>query len=234
MDEDAAHNLKGHKYSGSDEGLSYIWFYNPAATKCVSCLPDWVAPNVLTLIGFIHTLIPMTLLFTIFGYDLMGEVDSWWCVVQSWCYFFYRMMDEMDGKQARATKNSSPLGLLFDHGCDAFSTGFQMLMILRTLQCGNNFLSYALVVMSMAGFHFTTLEEYYLGTLALPVCNAVSDGSVLLVLFYLITAGIGNDTWAITVADGTWMNIEGIEDITLGQIVVAALCFMSIFVVLTK
>lgn len=28
----------------------------------------------------------------------------------------------MDGKHARRTGNSSPLGLLFDHGCDAVTT----------------------------------------------------------------------------------------------------------------
>jgi ethanolaminephosphotransferase len=36
----------------------------------------------------------------------------------------YRIFDELDGKQARKTGSSSPLGLLFDHGCDAFSIGF--------------------------------------------------------------------------------------------------------------
>jgi ethanolaminephosphotransferase len=28
----------------------------------------------------------------------------------------------MDGKQARRTKTSSPLGMMFDHGCDALTT----------------------------------------------------------------------------------------------------------------
>jgi ethanolaminephosphotransferase len=28
----------------------------------------------------------------------------------------------MDGKQARRTKSSSPLGMMFDHGCDALTT----------------------------------------------------------------------------------------------------------------
>lgn len=32
------------------------------------------------------------------------------------------MFDNLDGKQARRTKTSSPLGLLFDHGCDAMTT----------------------------------------------------------------------------------------------------------------
>jgi ethanolaminephosphotransferase len=32
------------------------------------------------------------------------------------------MFDNLDGKQARRTQTSSPLGLLFDHGCDAMTT----------------------------------------------------------------------------------------------------------------
>jgi len=32
------------------------------------------------------------------------------------------MFDNLDGKQARRTNTSSPLGLLFDHGCDALVT----------------------------------------------------------------------------------------------------------------
>lgn len=45
-----------------------------------------------------------------------------------WVYFFtatmmfiYQTLDAVDGKQARRTNNSTPLGQLFDHGCDAFT-----------------------------------------------------------------------------------------------------------------
>jgi ethanolaminephosphotransferase len=34
----------------------------------------------------------------------------------------YYLFDLMDGKHARNTKNSSALGLLMDHGCDALTT----------------------------------------------------------------------------------------------------------------
>ena len=65
-------------------------------------------------------------------------------------------------------------------------------MVLRVFQCGNNFISYLMVVMAMASFHFATLEEYYVGTLKLPPCNAVSDGSIMLILMYIITGILGN------------------------------------------
>jgi phosphatidylglycerophosphate synthase len=37
--------------------------------------------------------------------------------------FIYQTLDAIDGKQARRTNSSSPLGELFDHGCDSLSTG---------------------------------------------------------------------------------------------------------------
>lgn len=48
------------------------------------------------------------------------------CLVTLWCaigLFIYQTLDAIDGKQARRTNSSSPLGELFDHGCDSLSTG---------------------------------------------------------------------------------------------------------------
>ena len=68
------------------------------ATKLVSYLPDWIAPNTLTLIGFIHTIVPLVVLFAAYDFDMLGEVPRWFFFFQAWCYFAYRMLDEMDGK----------------------------------------------------------------------------------------------------------------------------------------
>lgn len=37
--------------------------------------------------------------------------------------FLYQTLDAIDGKQARRTGSSSPLGELFDHGCDSMTQG---------------------------------------------------------------------------------------------------------------
>ena len=39
--------------------------------------------------------------------------------------FIYQSLDAIDGKQARRTNSNTPLGELFDHGCDALSTGLK-------------------------------------------------------------------------------------------------------------
>ena len=100
----------------------YTYCWNPFATKMVEYLPDWIAPNTLTLLGFMHTVVPCGVLFAIAGMDFLGYVPNWFFYFQAYSFFAYRMLDEMDGKQARRTGNSSPLGLMFDHGCDAFTT----------------------------------------------------------------------------------------------------------------
>jgi len=41
--------------------------------------------------------------------------------IAAFCSFFYQTMDAIDGKQARRTGTSSPLGQLFDHGKEYIS-----------------------------------------------------------------------------------------------------------------
>lgn len=70
--------------------------------------------------------------------------DTTMSVLQpGWCYalgavsiFFYQTMDAVDGKQARRTGASSPLGQLFDHGCDAITTTTMTSIFFYSIMCG--------------------------------------------------------------------------------------------------
>lgn len=83
-------------------------------------------------------MLPFILAFTLFGANLSDPVAPWWCYLEAVGYLMARILDEMDGKQARKTGNSSPLGLLFDHGCDSLTAGMFTLMLLKCLQVGDN------------------------------------------------------------------------------------------------
>ena len=87
----------------------------------------------------------------------------------------------MDGKQARRTKNSSALGLLFDHGTDSINTVLLSLVVPALLQTGISWPSIAFGVCIMTGFYSATLEQYYVGKLNLPVINGVSDACVIII-----------------------------------------------------
>ena len=60
-------NLKLYKYAGGDRGYVYIYFYNPVANKIVNYLPETMAPNLVTLIGFIFSVLPFVILFSFYG-----------------------------------------------------------------------------------------------------------------------------------------------------------------------
>ncbi|CDW83660.1 UNKNOWN [Stylonychia lemnae] len=142
-----------------------------------------------------------------YGQNFEGEVPAWWCYFEAVSYLIYRMLDEMDGKQARKTGNSSPLGLLFDHGCDSFTTGLMTMMLMKLLQVGNSHMLILGLVAITQAFHFSTLEEYYVGGLFLGVGNGVTDGSIVLIGVVTLCGVFGQSFWkeifSITVFEET-------------------------------
>lgn len=54
---------------------------------------------------------------------LYFQAPGWAYIVIAIGLFIYQSLDAVDGKQARRTNTASPLGELFDHGCDAVSVG---------------------------------------------------------------------------------------------------------------
>ena len=98
IDAEGAHNLKNYKYRGIDDGLAYIYFFEPIANWLVQYIPMWVAPNVVTFTGFVLVAFPLLILYTCIGCALIGDVPSWFCLLQGLCFFIYRVCDETDGK----------------------------------------------------------------------------------------------------------------------------------------
>lgn len=71
------------------------------------------------MIGFLCNFIPHVLLATVYGSDLEGSLPAWFSVGLGVAYYLYMVCDNCDGKQARRTGTSSPLGMLLDHGMDS-------------------------------------------------------------------------------------------------------------------
>ena len=81
-------------------------------------------------------------------------------------FFIYQSLDAIDGKQARRTKSNTPLGELFDHGCDAISTFLAALSAICAIGIHDypyTMLLFVLVVMTLVFcYHWQT---YVCGTL---------------------------------------------------------------------
>lgn len=102
--------------------MNYYWEW------CVKLVPMWVAPNLLTFVGWLLVIASYANMLR-YDYTFTKELPSSAFYFASVCIFAYSTLDAIDGKQARRTKSSSPLGQLFDHGCDSFSLTFFILAI---------------------------------------------------------------------------------------------------------
>ena len=109
------HKYKGGSYTFLDSQLSPK-FWGPLT----ELLPVWLAPNLVTVLGGCFCLLTF-ILSTIYlpshlESDGENPIPRWLYFSNGFCLFMYYTFDCMDGKQARRTNSSSPLGQLFDHG----------------------------------------------------------------------------------------------------------------------
>lgn len=152
--------IKNFKYKGGSISYSYNWIWSPLAQYLLNYVPLWWAPNAITLAGFLINVIGCLAL--ILQGKLGSTVEPLTLWFFSFCVFAYQTLDNIDGKQARKTGNSSPLGMLFDHGCDAFGLLFLALSVAKIicLQDEQTIL-YVGFVGVIFGFYFSVWCQYH-------------------------------------------------------------------------
>ncbi|KAF2563907.1 hypothetical protein F2Q70_00018279 [Brassica cretica] len=106
--------LHRYKYSGVDHSYLYKYLLNPFWTRLVNIFPLWMPPNMITLMGFMF-LVTSALLGYVYSPLLDSPPPRWVHFAHGLLLFLYQTFDGLDGKQARRTSSSSPLGELFDH-----------------------------------------------------------------------------------------------------------------------
>jgi ethanolaminephosphotransferase len=106
-------------------------------TGCVERIPLWVAPNLITLVGTLLLLLAYAAGARA-SPDFTGFPPTWVYLASALAVVAYCHLDCLDGKQARRTRTSGPLGQLFDHGCDALSVNVILanIAVSLALPCG--------------------------------------------------------------------------------------------------
>ncbi|RUS20467.1 choline ethanolaminephosphotransferase [Endogone sp. FLAS-F59071] len=107
-------NLSSYRYSGVDKSLVSRYVLSKYWSWLITLFPLSVAPNLITLSGLVCVLINMVTLFY-YSPDL-GPCPRWVHLTFALGLWIYQSLDAIDGKQARRTGTSGPLGELFDHG----------------------------------------------------------------------------------------------------------------------
>ncbi|KAK7379010.1 hypothetical protein VNO80_04461 [Phaseolus coccineus] len=185
--------LHRYKYSGVDHSYVAKYVLQPFWTRFVNFFPLWMPPNMITLMGFMFLLVS-----ALIGYIYSPHLDSapprWVHFAHGLLLFLYQTFDAVDGKQARRTNSSSPLGELFDHGCDALACTFEALAFGSTAMCGRGTFWWWLI--SAITFYGATWEHYFTNTLILPVINGPTEGLMIIYICHFFTAIVGAEWWA--------------------------------------
>ena len=187
--------LHHYQYTGGDSSPVYKYVLSPIAQFCVDTfVPLWMAPNLVTLLGLLASIV--SLIATLYlDPTLTGKGPRWLNLLVGFCVFAYQTLDNMDGKQARRTSSSSPLGMLYDHGCDAINAGLMCIPLASVMAAGWTTKIFMCLWSGFVPFYFQTWEEYYIGSMVLPPFNGPTEGLLLAVGMCIISFFVGPSWW---------------------------------------
>ncbi|KAJ1943683.1 hypothetical protein EC988_006175, partial [Linderina pennispora] len=187
-------NLKKYKYAAIDKSLISKYVLAEYWNQLVKIFPLTMAANMVTLLGSLHVLLAMGLM-QVYAPNLTETCPSWVYFAYSLCIWIYGSFDAVDGKQARRTGTASPLGELFDHGCDSLVVSQIMILYAATCQLGETWWTAALVFFSLANFYMSTMEEYHTHVLYLGYFSGPVEGILSFSLATLATGIWGPEFW---------------------------------------
>nr|XP_033792604.1 ethanolaminephosphotransferase 1 isoform X2 [Geotrypetes seraphini] len=195
-----------YKYSAVDTNPFSLYLMHPFWNAIVKIFPRWLAPNLITFCGFLLLVFNF---FLVAFYDpdfyasALGQqhIPAWVWIVIGILHFTAYTLDGVDGKQARRTNSSTPLGELFDHGLDSWSCLYFVVTVYSIFGRGvygvSVFTLYFLLWVVLFSFILSHWEKYNTGILFLPWGYDISLVTISVV--YIVTAVVGVEAWCMPI-----------------------------------
>ena len=157
-------------------------------------MPRWIAPNLITFLGFSGIFLSWAIHMYHLEISEDGSLPDWVYIFGGASLLIYQILDNVDGKQARATGTSSPLGQLFDHGCDAMCFGFIIMTCTVTIQASYDDI-FLIMLASQFVFFLAHWQEHHihvLNTVGVAEFQLIGIATSWLTYYY------GNEFWTQT------------------------------------
>ncbi|KAF7272244.1 hypothetical protein GWI33_014956 [Rhynchophorus ferrugineus] len=202
LSESQLRKLGEHQYSCQSVSICDK-FLQPYWNWLVLRVPIWLAPNLLTIMGLIVNILT-ALLLVAYSPDAKQEAPWWTCALCALGLFIYQSLDAIDGKQARRTGSASPLGELFDHGCDSLSTVFVAVSACTAVQLGNYpAWMFFQCFCAMTLFYCAHWQTYVSGTLKFGKID-VTEAQITIMGILIVSALFGTQVWSVKFFSGTF------------------------------
>ncbi|KAM4746785.1 cholinephosphotransferase 1 [Rhinophrynus dorsalis] len=189
--------LEEHKYSASGSSLlepPMQLYWNWLVQK----VPLWLAPNTITMVGLVMNVLT-TLILVFYCPTATEEAPFWTFLLCAIGLFIYQSLDAIDGKQARRTNSSSPLGELFDHGCDSISIVFVSVGTIAAVRLGTlpGWMFFCCFV-GMFMFYCAQWQTYVSGMLRFGRID-VTELQLSVTIVFLMSAFGGSTLWDLEI-----------------------------------
>ena len=212
-------NLTQYKYKYRNDSILYGYCMSPFLNKMVVFLPKKLAPNLITFCSLMCNIIAFYFSVNDGGFDFSQPLKRRTCYIIGFTQLFYSLLDNIDGKQARRTGNSTPFGMLMDHGCDIFTNIFTAYNMSRLLIVGNNdFFSYSVFFGLLIGFYYMTFEDYKIGEMYFPPINGADEGNFAVFLIGVACGILGQNFLKVSF-------ISNYPRVTVGRIIAGIIAF---------
>jgi ethanolaminephosphotransferase len=198
----AVANLRSYKYVGTDHSLLARHVFQPFWSRVVYLLPYNMAPNMVTLVGWLGMLLGYALV-VVYCPTLTEAAPSWVYYLLAALMFLYQTLDAIDGKQARRLEMASPLGELFDHGCDALTTMLVSLCTAAALQLGSGPLFFVLATLGYVSFYMAQWEEYHTHVMELGLIG-VTEANTGYMIMMCLSGYFGPQFWSQSLQVGSY------------------------------
>jgi ethanolaminephosphotransferase len=228
LPQETLENMKRFQYKSTDESCTYNKCMSPCLNKVVNYLPTWLAPNLITLLSLCFNIFAAIISFLDGGFDFSFKLKSSTCFIIGLFQLIYQLLDNIDGKQARRTGNSTPFGMLMDHGCDIFTNIFTCFNLSKLLLVGNdNIYSFSVFLGLILGFYMMTYEEYKLGEMHFPVINGTDEGNLFVALLGILLSIFGQDCMTMKINEDYSITVGQL--IGLGVIIAGSSCVFNLY-----
>jgi len=195
--------LKEYKYVSGFTGHTDKYIMIPLWNWCLQFVPLWMAPNLLT-VWSLTCGVSCYFLFHYYSPDFITSAPSWVFYLTSFLMFFYLILDGLDGKQARRTDSSSPLGQLFDHGCDSICCFLCGIFMSSCLGVDDPRQAFIVLVLHILPFYTSNWEEYCTGVMRFGIIG-ITEGQLFICILLALTGWIGVDAWSSTILPPKWL-----------------------------
>lgn len=190
---------KYHSVAGTklDQLLNTYWW-----TPLSNYVPLNVHPNSLTVAGLIASYVLSFLPLLLANPQMEGICPRWVYLLAAFGFFAYQTLDALDGKQARRTKLSSPMGQMMDHGCDSLTTFLSLFICCAACQLGTGpLVSLQLALMTIQLYLYSWYEcTYGIFRACTGDYFGVTEGQWTIIIVNL-AAFYWPGIWASTLAD---------------------------------